>query len=77
MIYQPGPAALPSEASQIFYQPFLIFKVTRFVSGPVSAEELASVDVAPSARFANYRMKTNIVYMLVVLGLMENRFDGT
>ena len=36
--------------------------------GPVIVEELVSVEDAPSSRY---------LLMLMVLGSMENRFDGT
>ena len=40
--------------SQIFNQLFFILKVLVVVLGPVSVEELVSVEVAPSACFARY-----------------------
>ena len=53
----PGPAALGAEVSQVFNQLFFSFsKLLVVVLGPVSVEELVSVEDAPSARFALYRI---------------------
>ena len=42
---------------------------------PVSVEVLVSVEDAPSARYS-LRDLDKYPHMLMVLGLMENRFDG-
>ena len=60
---------------QIFNQLFSCSKLLVVVSRPVSVKELVSVEDAPCVRFARYWIKINILTM--VLGLMENRFDGT
>ena len=39
-------------------------KLLGVVLGPISAEELVSVAVAPSARFARYEIKINILTCL-------------
>ena len=49
---------------QIFNQFFSISKLLVVVLGPVSVEELVSVEDASSARFARYGMKVNILTCL-------------
>ena len=46
--------ALAPAVSQIFKQLFSFSKLLVVVLGPVSVEELVSVEDAPSARFARY-----------------------
>ena len=46
--------ALASEVMQIFKQLFSFSKLLVVVLGPISVEELVSVEDAPSARFARY-----------------------
>ena len=46
--------ALGAEVSQTFNQLFSFSKLLVVVLGPVSVEELVSVEVAPSTRFARY-----------------------
>ena len=50
--------------SQIFNQLFSFYKLLVVVLEPVSVEELVSVEDAPSARFARYGMKINVLACL-------------
>ena len=50
--------------NQVFNQLFSFSKLLVVVSGPVSVEELVSVKDAPSARFARYDIKINILTCL-------------
>ena len=73
-----GPAANTLKVRPSFNQLFSFSKLVVVVLGPVSVEELVSVEDAPSARFACYGIKINILTCIaMVLGLMENRVDGT
>ena len=58
------PAARTSEVRQIFNQLFLFSKSLVDVLGPVSVEQLVSVEYVPSACFAPYGMKISILTSL-------------
>ena len=49
-----GPGCAHVRSEPIFNQLFFISKLLVAVLGPVSVEELVSVEDAPSARFARY-----------------------
>ena len=59
-----GRASYRLEMVQIFNQLFLFSKLLVFVLGQVNVEELVSVEDVPSARFARYRRKINILTYL-------------
>ena len=61
---RPAPAARTSEVKQIFNQLFSFSKLLVVVLGPVSAEELVSVEDAASACFTRYGIKINILTCL-------------